>query len=339
VYKFTFRPDGRLDGLDLRIDRDRRLVIRRSGIRFSASLQETRFTRASRTLSTCVEGSLWETISEAGEDPSIAVLMAEVLAAQVDFYDDIRAGDCVGAIFSADVRPDGSYKLVSLEAVRLDGLKKSQEGYRFSANGAREDWYDAEGQSLKRRFLRSPLKFTRVSSRFGLRMHPILRRPRNHDGVDYVAPVGTPVQASGDGAVRFAGRRGGYGLHVELRHGRDYVTSYSHLSRIAGGVRAGAEVSQGQVIGYVGSTGLSTGAHLHYRFVKEGRLVDPLSTDLPTGTPLEGEDLARFGAVRDDLRARMDGATAVSSTNMVAVARSLWVAGGTPENDATPSAR
>jgi murein DD-endopeptidase MepM/ murein hydrolase activator NlpD len=339
VYKFTFRPDGRLDGLDLKIDRDRRLVIRRAGIRFSASLEETEFTRASRTLSTCVEGSLWETISEAGEDPSIAVLMAEALAAQVDFYDDIHAGDCVGAIFSADVRPDGSYKLVSLEAVRLDGSKKSQEAYRFSAGGAREDWYDAEGQSLKRRFLRSPLKFTRVSSRFGVRMHPILRRPRNHDGVDYVAPVGTPVQASGDGVVRFAGRRGGYGLHVELRHGRDYVTSYSHLSRIASGVRPGADISQGQVIGYVGSTGLSTGAHLHYRFVKEGRLVDPLSTDLPTGTPLGGEDLVRFGAVRDDMRARMDGATAISSTNMVVAAKSLWVAGGTPENDATSSAR
>lgn len=339
VYRFTFRTDGRLDGLDLKIDRDRRLVIRRAGIRFSASLEETQFTRADRSFSTCVEGSLWESISEAGEDPSLAVLMAEALAAQVDFYDDIRAGDCVGAVFTADVRPDGSYKLVSLEAVRLEGSKKSQEAYRYSADGARDDWYDGDGQSLKRRFLRSPLKFTRVSSRFGVRMHPILRRPRNHDGVDYVAPAGTPVQASGDGVVRFAGRRGGYGNHVELKHGKEYITSYSHLSRIASGVRSGTEVSQGQVIGYVGSTGMSTGAHLHYRFIKGGRNVDPLSTDLPTGTPLEGEELGRFAAIRDGLRARIDAAADGPSAGTRAAAEDLWVAGGTPDSDAAPSGR
>jgi hypothetical protein len=140
VYLFTFRPDGRLDGLDLRIDRDRRLVIRRAGMGFAASLEETKFTRATRSLSTCVEGSLWETITEAGEDPSLAVLMAEALAAQVDFYTDIRAGDCMGAVFSADVRPDGSYRLIALDAVKLEGSKKTQEAYRFSADGTREDW-------------------------------------------------------------------------------------------------------------------------------------------------------------------------------------------------------
>ena len=317
VYRFTFRPDGRLDGLDLRIDRDRRLVVRRSGVGFAAALEETPFARASRTLSACVEGSLWETITNAGEDPALAVLMSEALAAQVDFYTDLRAGDCVAAVFAADVRPDGSYRLVELDAVRLEGAKKTHEAYRFAADGVRFDWYDADGQSLKRRFLRSPLKFTRISSRFGVRMHPILRRPRNHDGVDYVAPTGTPVQASGDGVVKFAGRRGGYGLHVELQHGKDYATSYSHLSRIAPGVRSGATVAQGQVIGNVGSTGMSTGAHLHYRFVKQGRLVDPMSTDLPVSTPLEGEDLVRFASVRDGLRARIE--TKESG---------LWVAGG-----------
>ncbi len=160
-------------------------------------------------------------------------------------------------------------------------------------------------------------------------MHPILPRARHHDRVDYVAPVGTPVQASGDGKVRFAGRRGGYGLHVELAHGRDYVTSYSHLSRIASGVRSGAQVLQGQVIGYVGSTGMSTGAHLHYRFIKDGRNVDPLSTDLPTGAPLEGEELARFMAVRDGLRARID--SAADSPPSDPDPQTLWVAGGDPD--------
>jgi murein DD-endopeptidase MepM/ murein hydrolase activator NlpD len=144
------------------------------------------------------------------------------------------------------------------------------------------------------------------------------------------------VQASGDGVVRFAGRRGGYGLHVELKHGREYVTSYSHLSRIASGVRSGAQVSQGQVIGYVGSTGMSTAAHLHYRFVKDGRNVDPLSTDLPTGVPLEGKELARFMDVRDGLRGRMESA---GNDEQSEAARKLWVAGGVAEGDGGTDAR
>jgi murein DD-endopeptidase MepM/ murein hydrolase activator NlpD len=147
------------------------------------------------------------------------------------------------------------------------------------------------------------------------------------------------VQASGDGVVRFAGRRGGYGLHVELKHGREYVTSYSHLSRIASGVRSGAQVSQGQVIGYVGSTGMSTGAHLHYRFIKDGRNVDPLSTDLPTGVPLEGEELARFMDVRDGLRGRMESAADGSRDEQYEAARTLWVAGGVAGGDGVADAR
>jgi murein DD-endopeptidase MepM/ murein hydrolase activator NlpD len=144
------------------------------------------------------------------------------------------------------------------------------------------------------------------------------------------------VQASGDGKVRFAGRRGGYGIHVELAHGRDYVTTYSHLSRIASGVRSGAQVLQGQVIGYVGSTGMATGNHLHYRFIKDGRNVDPLSTDLPTGSPLEGEELARFLSVRDGLRARID--SAAGARDGYPVPEALWVAGGDPD-DAEAMAR
>jgi hypothetical protein len=126
---------------------------------------------------------------------------------------------------------------------------------------------------------------------------------------------------------------------VELKHGREYVTSYSHLSRIASGVRSGAQVSQGRVIGYVGSTGMSTGAHLHYRFIKDGRNVDPLSTDLPTGVPLEGEELARFLDVRDGLRGRMESAGDGSGDEQYEAARKLWVAGGAAEGDEVTDAR
>ncbi|MCI0635386.1 MAG: peptidoglycan DD-metalloendopeptidase family protein, partial [Actinobacteria bacterium] len=266
------------------------------------------FRRTDRQFSTCVDGSLWDAFSRMDEDPTLAVTLAEILGAQVDFYTDIHVGDCLDVALTADVRPDGSYRVVSLNAARLDLKTGRHEAYRFSMDGERFDWYDGEGHSLKRRFLRSPLKYARISSGFGMRRHPITRRRAAHNGVDYVAPIGTPVQASGDGVVRRAGRYGGHGNFVELQHGKNYRTSYSHLSRIAKGVRPGSPVEQGQVIGYVGSTGMSTGAHLDYRFMKDGRYVDPLSTDLPTAEPLAGEDLGRFRVDRDALRERLAAA-------------------------------
>jgi murein DD-endopeptidase MepM/ murein hydrolase activator NlpD len=317
VYKFLFASDSTLRTIDLKVDRDRRLVVHRAGPLFRAELIETEFVRKNRALSACVEGSPWQALSDAGEDPTLVVQMGEILAAQVDFYTDLRPEDCFELAFEVDERPDGSYRLVGLDAVRLALRDRTVEAYRFSMDGGTPEWYDSEGQSLKRMFLRSPLKFARISSGFGMRRHPILRRMRAHNGVDYVAPVGTPVQASGDGVVLQAGRNGGHGLYIKLQHGRRYSTSYSHLSRIASGVRTGARVQQGQVIGYVGSTGMSTGAHLDYRFIKDGKYVDPLSTDLPTANPLEDGQLAAFRTARDLLRQRLDAVDGVSSPSVV----------------------
>ncbi|MGH7549993.1 MAG: M23 family metallopeptidase [Gemmatimonadota bacterium] len=305
VSEFSFLPSGLIRQVALRIDRDRRLIFRRRAGSFEGEIVETPFRRATREFSTCIDGSLWEALARIGEDPTLAVDMAEILGAQVDFYTDLHPGDCLTAGITADVRPDESYRVVSLDVVRLDLRSKIHEAYRFSVDGERFDYFDAEGRSLKRRFLRSPLKYARISSGFGMRRHPITRRRAAHNGVDYVAPIGTPVQASGAGVVRRAGRYGGHGNFVELQHGSRYRTSYSHFSRIARGIRPGAPVQQGQVIGYVGSTGMSTGAHLDYRFMKDGRHVDPLSTDLPTAEPMEAEDLERFLAVRDGLRERL----------------------------------
>ncbi|HUP18547.1 MAG TPA: peptidoglycan DD-metalloendopeptidase family protein [Gemmatimonadota bacterium] len=313
-YRFTFAPGGALRELRVTLDRDRKLVVAREGDAFHARMIETPFVRATRQVDACVKGSPWQTMVEAGEDPALTVEMAEILGGQVDFYTDLRAGDCFEVAFSVDERPDGSYKPVSLDAIRLALRSKSVEAYRFASDGATYDYYDADGLSLKRRFLRSPLKFTRISSGFGMRMHPILRRARPHNGVDYVAPAGTPVQASGEGVVARAGRNGGYGLYVEIHHGDRYRTSYAHLSRIASGVRAGGRVSQGQVIGYVGSTGLSTGAHLDYRFMRDGRYVDPLSADLPAAEPLGGDERTAFLAHRDRVRQRLDAGRGRTST-------------------------
>lgn len=303
-YEFRFEPDRRFRELRMTLDRDRKVIVYRTAGGFAARMEETPMVRRARELEACIDGSPWQSVAEAGEDPALTVTMAEVLAAHIDFYTDLRRDDCFDVAFTVDERPDGSYRIVSLDAVRFRTGKRSVEAYRYSADGERYDYYDEEGRSLKRMFLRSPLKYQRISSRFGSRMHPILRRVRPHNGVDYAAPVGTPVQAAGDGVVARAGRHGGYGNEVVLRHGKQYVTSYAHLSRIA--VRSGQRVSQGEVIGYVGSTGLSTGPHLDYRFMKDGRYVDPLSTNLPTAVPLEGADLVSFEAHRDALRARLE---------------------------------
>ncbi len=306
VYRFTFAPDGSLDGLDLEIDRDRRLVLRRIEGAFRAALEETAFERRTRGVSACIDGSPWQTLSDAGEDPGLTVRMAEVLAAQVDFYTDLHPDDCFDLAVTVDQRPDGTYRVVSLDGVRLTLRSGVHEAYRYTPPGeSQPEFYDADGMPLRRMFLRSPLKYVRVSSGFGVRRHPILHSSRMHYGVDYAAPVGTPVQAAGAGEVVEAGRHGGHGLYIKLRHGKHYFTSYSHLSRLASQIRRGAQVEQGQVIGFVGSTGLSTGPHLDYRFMKDGKYVDPLSTDLPTGVPLEGAELVAFRGARDDLRGRM----------------------------------
>lgn len=297
--------EGELTSVELAIDRDRRLVAEKVGDTFSTHIVEAPMERRRRQTTTCIDNSLWEAFASKGEDPTLALPMADILGGVIDFYTDLRTGDCLAATFTVDEREDGSYRLASIDAIEMTVAGKRYEAYRFSLDGERFQYYDADGESLRRMFLRSPLKFTRISSRFGMRFHPILRRRRPHNGVDYAAPTGTPVQASADGVVVQAGRNGGYGIFVKLRHGRRYTTSYAHLSRIASGITPGVRVEQGQVIGFVGSTGLSTGPHLDYRFTKDGRYVDPLSVDLPTVEPLQGQSVVAFNAVRDAHRARL----------------------------------
>lgn len=301
----SLTPEGALGGIDVEFGRDQRLVADKRGEGFRARVVETPFVRQRRQVSTCIESSFWGALSEAGEDPTLVLTLAQILGGQIDFYSDLRAGDCVALAFTVDVRPDESYRLAAIDAVVLQLADQTYEAYRFSSDGEKFDYYDADGQTLKRRFLRSPLKFTRISSRFGVRMHPVLRRRRQHNGVDYAAPTGTPIQASGDGVVVRAGRFGGYGLYVRLQHGRQYMTAYGHLSRIASGIRPGTRVQQGDVIGFVGSTGLSTGPHLDYSFMRNGKYVDPLSISLPTAEPLDGQARAAFMALRDIHRLRL----------------------------------
>ncbi|MGH8708207.1 MAG: M23 family metallopeptidase, partial [Burkholderiales bacterium] len=167
-------------------------------------------------------------------------------------------------------------------------------------------YYAPDGKNLRKAFMRSPLEFSRVSSGFGMRRHPIARAWRKHEGVDYAAPTGTRVRAAGDGVVTFAGRKGGYGKVVILRHRGQYSTLYAHLSRLAPGMRRGRLVQQGDIVGHVGSTGWATGPHLHYEFRIAGRARNPYAIAMPAGEPVPAAELPAFRLLAEPLVARLE---------------------------------
>jgi murein DD-endopeptidase MepM/ murein hydrolase activator NlpD len=222
---------------------------------------------------------------------------AEVLGWEINFGRDLQKGARFRLAYEetihVDTRESWAGKLLAIELINRG---KHYEGFHFAtANGKTSGYYDRKGQGLGRAFLRYPVSFSRISSQFSTaRYHPVLKRSRPHYGVDFAAPTGTPVKAAADGVVSMAGWHGGNGRFVKIRHDKQYESGYAHLSRIASGVRPGARVKQGQVIGYVGSTGLATGPHLHYAMYRYGKYVDPMKTALPRTMPLSGASLASF---------------------------------------------
>jgi murein DD-endopeptidase MepM/ murein hydrolase activator NlpD len=251
-----------------------------------------------------VRGSLWESAIDAGLAPADIVSLSEVFRFDIDFNTEIRPGAKVRMVVD-ELWSDGTLaRLAAPVAVRLENGKKTLVAIRYVDADGDPAYFDADGQARKKPFLRSPLKFSRVTSGFSrARFHPVLKRSRPHLGVDFGAPEGTPIYAVGDGTVQEAGPAGGHGRFVKLDHAGPYATSYSHLSRIA--VKRGQKVKQGQVVGYVGSTGLATGPHLHYQFWVGNRIVNPMTVDLPGG----GEsvrDAAGFAEARGRWLALLD---------------------------------
>jgi len=242
-----------------------------------------------------VRRSLFEAVEAMGESPQLVLELVEIFSSDFDFTADTRSGDrfrlLVEKRYAGEQFVD--YGQVLVAQYLSDG--RILTGVGFEPAGGRAAYYDLDGRSLKKTFLKSPLEFTRITSGFTYaRPHPILGGVRPHLAVDYAAPVGTPVRAVADGTVTAAGWNGGNGIQVQLRHHAGYETVYNHLARLAPGVRAGARVTQRQVIGYVGSTGLSTGPHLDYRVAKNGRFVNPLSEKFIPGQPLDGAERGRF---------------------------------------------
>jgi murein DD-endopeptidase MepM/ murein hydrolase activator NlpD len=313
----TTTQDGQVLAIQFERNDAPALTVRRQGEGFvaeeSSELLESRVVmRSGRILS-----SLYGATDSAGIPDKIADLMAETFSTSLDFREDLRRGDTFSVIYTVNYRngePISAGKLLAAEYVNAG---KPYRAVLFRDPFGREDYYTPEGESLKKGFLRSPLEFSRVTSSFSnSRKHPVFGFHRAHTGVDFGAPTGTRVKATGDATVVFAGRRGGYGNLVILRHPNGYETYYAHLSAFASGIRPGRAVGQGQVIAYVGTTGASTGPHLHYEVRIAGRPQNPMAIKLPGSQPLATAQRARF---QDQTAVWSDKLGLLRGTNLAAL--------------------
>jgi murein DD-endopeptidase MepM/ murein hydrolase activator NlpD len=291
----TTTPDGQLLTIQFERNDAPALTVRQQGDGFvaedSSELLESRVVmRSGRILS-----SLYGATDSAGIPGKIADQMAETFSTSLDFREDLRRGDTFSVIYTVNYRNGEAISAGKLLAAEYVNAGKPHRAVLFRDPFGREDYYTPEGESLKKGFLRSPLEFSRVTSSFSnSRKHPVYGFHRAHTGVDFGAPTGTRVKATGDATVVFAGRKGGYGNLVILRHPNGYETYYAHLSRFADGVRSGRAVAQGQVIAFVGSTGASTGPHLHYEVRIAGKPQNPMAIKLPGSQPLVVAQRALF---------------------------------------------
>ncbi len=261
-----------------------------------------------------IRHSLFGATDAAGIPDGVATQLVDIFGGDIDFHRDIRKGDRFSVIYESINhlgKPVRTGRVIAAEFIN-DGV--AHRAIWFNAGDGQGGYYTADGKSLRKAFLRSPLEFSRVTSGFSTaRFHPVLKKVRAHKGIDYGAPTGTRVKATGDAIVEFAGRQGGYGNVIILRHQGRYETVYGHLSGFVAGIRKGARVAQGDVIGYVGATGIATGPHLHYEFRVGGEHRNPLTVALPGAAPLAPNQLARFHDQAGAILSRLD---AIGATNL-----------------------
>jgi murein DD-endopeptidase MepM/ murein hydrolase activator NlpD len=254
-----------------------------------------------------IQHSLFGATDVAGLPDSVAIQLADIFGGDIDFHRDLRKGDRFSVVYESISQTGRFVRAGRILAAEFINDGRTYRAIWYETADGKGGYYTAEGKNIRKAFLRSPLEFSRVTSGFSsARFHPVLKETRAHRGIDYGAPTGTRVKATGDAVVEFAGRQGGYGNVIILRHQSQYNTVYGHLSGFAAGLRAGSRVSQGDVIGYVGATGLATGPHLHYEFRVNGVHRNPLTVALPTALPLAPEQLAQFRDSTREAIARLD---------------------------------
>ena len=306
----AMRPDEPPMRITLQLDRDRRLYLFPEGEdgAWGGRLDSVQVVRDTILIAGLVDSNLYEAGLTGdvdrlapGERNDLAFRIEQIFAWQIDFWRDIQPGDAYRVAIAREVRPDGTVRSARILAAEFRNVGRNLTAARFRPDSmAPVEYYNFEGEAVRGQFLLAPLDLARVTSGFSRRRyHPILKRRRPHLGVDYGAPRGTPVRATGGGIVTRAGRWGTFGNIVEVRHANNMRTRYAHLSRISSGVRVGVRVDQGQVIGRVGATGLATGSNLHYEFLKNGTNVNPARLNLPRAEPVPPEHRELFNATRD----------------------------------------
>lgn len=262
-----------------------------------------------------IEISLYLAMEAIGETPWLTLTLADIFAWDIDFFTEPRVGDRFRLLVEKkylDGELIGYDRVLAAEYAQVDG--DVFRAFRYEFEDGKVGYYREDGTAVEKMFLKSPVKFASITSRYGLRKHPILKYARAHKGVDYGAPRGTAIWAVGDGVVTMAGRRGGYGRFVEIRHKNGLKTRYAHLNGYGRGIRAGVRVRQKQVIGYVGSSGLATGPHLHFEVMRGGRHTNPLTLVVPPAPPIDDEERPRFAAQIAPLVDRLGREPIVAST-------------------------
>jgi len=310
VFGFTYAVGGeRPEGVRVRVHDNAFLVLTRDTAgRWRADTESITWTvyteRVSGDIRVSLDAAMRQLIPDAilptpQRQQLVWNLAEDVFGWVIDFTRDIHEGDQVEILYERLVSSLGEARYGRLLAARIESRGRPQYAYLFEDTHGGNAYYDEDGRSLRRAFKLYPLRFRRISSGFNLaRLHPVLRTSRPHLGVDYAADPGTPVEATGDGTVLRANRWGGYGNVVVIRHPRDIETRYAHMVRFAPGIRSGVRVRQGQIIGYVGMTGLASGYHVHYEFLKNGRHVNPRTVDFGDGDPVPASRRAEFDAAR-----------------------------------------
>ncbi len=283
------------------------VVVRRQGDSFTLKttapqLEKRLFVRTGE-----IKGSLYAATDAAGLPETAANQLTEIFDGDIDFHHDLRRGDRFTVVYETTYSNGALVKIGQIQAAEFINRGQAYRAVRFQTDATHGDYYTPEGQSLKKAFLRSPIAFSRISSGFTMaRFHPILNKWRAHKGVDFAAPMGTPAKATADGTVEFKGTQSGYGNVVILQHQGNLSTVYGHLSRFPKGLHKGEHIRQGDVIGYVGMSGLATGPHLHYEFRVNGQQHDPMKVALPNARPISGANRVAFRALANKFIASLN---------------------------------
>ena len=303
-FKASTAPDGSLARLDYLLSPTERITVLRDGSGFGTAKETLELERRVQMNAGIIRSSLFGATDAAGIPDAVAVQIAEIFAADIDFHRDLRKGDAFRVVYETLHHHGEHVSTGRVLAVEFVNKNKPFAAIWYE-EGEHKGYYTPDGNSLRKAFLKAPLEFSRITSGFGMRMHPIWKTWKGHAGVDYAAPTGTPIRTVSDGTVDFIGKQGGYGNVVIVKHQGKYSTLYAHMSAFANKLSKGDRVSQGDVIGFVGSTGWSTGPHLHYEFRIDNEQVDPLTVALPQAVPLDAAKLAAFKAATAPLNLRL----------------------------------